>query len=275
MIKLRRKKNSSHQEAAATDEDKTQPQFKFKVPNVLESLLLILQKETGLILGSASITFAGFYAIAAAMPSQFGKRYGLSETEIGLMYLPLAVGSIGAATIAGPLLSRNYRRHCAKMGRPFDRSRQMDLSDYPIEKARLEVGIVLMTLAGASLIAWGWAMQAHAHLAVPIIVSGCLGIGMVGFNNAVNALLVDIHPGKAGTAAAANNFTRCLLGAGVSAAIIPMIDGIGIGWTFTIMGGLNFLSLPIVWLIMTKGLKWRAELRAKQELKVNRPTATS
>ena len=263
MVKLRKqRRKNAHQPAAG--HDAPQPEFKFKVPNVLESLLMLLQKETGLLLGTSSITFGGFYAIAAAMPSQFTKRYGLSEIEVGLMYLPLAVGSIIAAGIVGPLLGRNYRRYCAKLGRPCDRSRQMDLSDFPIEKARLEVGIVLMVFAGVCLIAWGWAMQAHSHLAVPIIVSGCLGIGMIGFNNATNVLLVDIHPGKPGTATAANNFTRCLLGAGVSAAILPMIDGIGIGWTFTIMGGLNIITVPVIWLIMVKGMKWRAELREKE-----------
>lgn len=260
---IRRSRKKKKQSPTSTTAP--QPQFKFKVPNVLESLLMLLQKETGVLLGTASITFAGFYSIAAAIPSQFSKIYGLNEIEVGLMYLPMALGSIVAAAVVGPLLSRNYRRHCAIKGFEFDRKRQMDLAEFPIEKARLEVGIFLIALAGASLVAWGWALEAHAHLSVPIIISCMLCIGMIGFNNAINALLVDIHPGKPGTATAANNFTRCLLGAAMSALIVPMINGIGNGWTFTIMGGLNIVCLPFVWLVMHKGMKWRAELHRKKE----------
>lgn len=259
------RKTSTKAESPPSSRQASQPKFEFKVPNVLESLLLILQKETGLLLGTASITFAGFYSIATAIPSQFSGRYGLSELQVGLMYLPLAIGSIVAATVVGPLLSWNYRRHCAKLGLQLDRTRQMDLADFPIERARLEVGIVLISLAGVSLVSWGWAVDAHAHLAVPIIISGILCIGMIGFNNAISVVLVDIHPGKAGTATAANNFTRCLLGAAISALIVPMINGIGIGWTFTAMGSLNIMCLPLVWLVMGKGVRWRAELARKRE----------
>lgn len=259
---IRHARNKAKQ--SSTSSLASQPKFKFKVPNVLESILMLLQKETGVLLGTASITFAGFYSLAAAMPSQFGGRYGLNEIEVGLLYLPLAFGSIVAATVVGPLLGWNYRRHCAKLGLPFDRTRQLDLSEFPIERARLEVGIVLIGLAGIALVAWGWAVDAHAHLAVPVIISSILCVGMIGFNNAISVLLVDIHPGKAGTATAANNLTRCLLGAAVTALVVPMINGIGIGWTFVILGGLNILCLPLVWLVMTKGMKWRTELRQKQ-----------
>lgn len=229
---------------------------------------MLFQKETGLLLATASITFAGFYAIATAMPSQFTDRYGLTEIQVGLTYLPLAGGSIIAACIAAPMMTWNYRRHCAKLCLPYDRTRQMDLSDFPIEKVRLEVGIPLVGIGALSLIAWGWAMQAHTPLAVPLLFSMFLGVGMVGFNNTTNVLLVDIHPGKPGTAIAANNFTRCLLGAATSAAIVPMIDGITIGWSFTLLGALYALCMPVLWWIMIKGINWRTELKKKRVRKM-------
>lgn len=264
MVKLRRKETKT-----PISSPKSQPTFKFKMPNVLDSLFMILQKETGVLLGTSSITFAGFYAIATAMPSQFSSRYGLNETEVGLMYLPLAAGSIITAAVVGPLMGWNFRRYCAKLGLPFDPSRQMDLSAFPIERVRLEIGVYMISLAGACIIAWGWSMDAHAHLAVPIVVSVVMCFGMMGYNNTIHVLLVDIHPGKPGTATAANNFLRCLLGAGVSAAIVPMIDGIGIGWTFTILGGINVLCIPFIWLIMGRGIRWRAELEAKARRQTN------
>lgn len=241
--------------------------FKFKPPNVLGSLLMLLEKETGLLLSTSSLIFAGFYCIASAMPTLFKDSYGYDEITVGLMYLPLAFGSILAALIVGPGINWNYKRHCQKLGIPLDRSRQQDLSGFPIERVRLEIGLPLLGVSGLSLIGWGWAMNYVVHVSVPCILSCLMGMGMIGFNNTSNTLLVDIHPGKAGTATAANNFTRCLVGAGASAAIVPLINAIGVGWTFTMLGLIyGACALPLM-LIMVKGIAWRAEKKAKEERK--------
>ncbi|KAF5537072.1 dityrosine transporter [Fusarium mexicanum] len=245
----------------------TVKKFKFKFPNVLNSILMLFEKETGFLLGFSSICFAGFYCIATAMPTLFKEIYGYNELEIGLTFLPMAAGSVIAAFIVGAFTNRNFKRHCEKQGIPYERSKQQDLSGFPIERARLEIGFPLLMLAAATLVCWGWAVHARAHIAVPCVLSGILGVGVVGFNNTVNSLLIDIHPRKAGTASAANNLTRCLVGAGASAAIVPMIDAMGTGWAFTLVGGLYVLGCPILITVMVCGIKWREELRVKEEKK--------
>ncbi|KAG5993958.1 hypothetical protein E4U43_003350 [Claviceps pusilla] len=236
--------------------------FHFKPPNVLGSLFLLLEKMNGLLLWTSSVVFAGFYALSTSMPILLARNYGFDEVQVGLMYLPMAVGSIGAASIAGPAINHNFKRHCLKSGLPFDRRRQQDLSAFPLERARLEIGIPLLALAGASLIGWGWAMHAATHIAVPCVTSFILGIGMVGFNNTNNILLVDYNPGKAGTATAANNLARCLIGAGVSAAIIPMMNAMGVGPAMTLVGGMYFVSIVPLLVLMKSGVRWRAEKKA-------------
>ncbi|KAL7948787.1 major facilitator superfamily domain-containing protein [Trichoderma barbatum] len=241
--------------------------FKFKAPNILGSLLMLLEKETGLLLGTSSLVFAGFYCIATAMPTLFKDSYGYDEITVGLMYLPLAFGSILAALVVGHGINWNYKRHCQKLGISLDRSRQQDLSNFPIERVRLEIGLPLLAISGLSLIGWGWAMKYAVHVSVPCIVSCFMGMGMIGFNNTSNTLLVDIHPGKAGTATAANNFTRCLVGAGASAAIVPLMDAIGVGWSFTMLGLIYAVCTFPLMLIMVKGIPWRAEKKANEERK--------
>lgn len=249
--------------------------FEFKPPNVLGSLLMLLEKETGLLLGTGSLVFAGFYCIASAMPTLFKNSYGYDEITVALMYLPLALGSILSALIVGPGINWNYKRHCQKLGIPVDRSRQQDLSNFPIERVRLEIGLPLLGISSLALIGWGWAMNYVVHVSVPCIISCLVGMGMIGFNNTSNTLLIDIHPGKAGTATASNNLTRCLVGAGASAAIVPLMNAIGVGWSFTIIGliyGVCFLPLM---LIMMKGVQWRAEKKAKEERKQKKKEESS
>lgn len=273
-IQLRRKRNARRKNAlskvttTSSSASKAENKFKFRPPNVLGSLFLLFEKETGLLLWTSSLVFAGFYCIATAMPSLFSKRYGYNEIQVGLMYLPLAVGSIGAALIVGPSINKNYKRHCIKAGISYDRTRQQDLSNFPIEQARLEIGLPLLCLGGASLIGWGWAMHAVTHVAVPCVISFFLGIGMIGYNNTTNILLVDVHPGRAGTATAANNLTRCLVGAGASAAIVPMIDAMGVGPAFTLVGGLYFVCIIPLLMILKFGMGWRAEKKVKLEKKM-------
>ncbi|KAM0231879.1 hypothetical protein ACHAPO_008175 [Fusarium lateritium] len=238
IIKQRRKRAESDKAGLSRQVStaSTSKKFKFKPPNVLESVFMLFEKETGLLLGFSSICFAGFYCVAAAMPSLFAEIYGFNEVQNGLMFLPLAAGSIVAAFIVGAFTNRNYKRHCDKLGIPYERNKQQDLSAFPIERARLEIGFPLLMLAAVTVISWGWAVDAKTNVAVPCVINGLMGVGIVGFNNTVNSLLIDIHPGKAGTASAANNLTRCLVGAGASAAIIPMIDAMGVGWAFTLVG---------------------------------------
>ncbi|TWU78484.1 hypothetical protein ED733_008956 [Metarhizium rileyi] len=140
--------------------------FKFKPPNILRSLFLLFEEETSLLLWTSSLVFAGYYYIATVMPSIFSKRYGYSVIQIGLVYLSLAFGSIGAASIVRPAINWNYKCHCAHSGVPYDRSRQKDLSTFPVEKVCLEIGLPLAvprTDELDRLIGWGWAMHAVAH----------------------------------------------------------------------------------------------------------------
>ncbi|KAK1981388.1 major facilitator superfamily transporter [Colletotrichum cereale] len=245
----------------------SKPTLRFNL-NPFGSLLLLFERELGLLLGFSAIVFAGFYAIAASMPTQLQEIYGFDSLRVGLMYLPLAGGSVAAAFIVGPLTNWNYRRHCKRLGIPFDKSRQQDLTDFPIERARLEIGLPMLFLSSILLLIWGWALHLRAPLAVPCVLLFLFGVGMTGFNNTTNALIIDIHPGKAGTATAANNFTRCLLGAAATAAIVPMIDHMGVGWAFTLLGLLYILFSPAMFAIMYWGVKWRKAAKAK-ELKKN------
>ncbi|KAK2071091.1 hypothetical protein P8C59_005542 [Phyllachora maydis] len=252
------------------------PTFRLGRPDLLGSVGLLFQKEVGLLLGYSAITFSGFYAISTAMPSLLATHYGFDATVVGLMYLPLAGGSIVAAVAMGPLINWNWARHARARGlagdaaaaaaaaAAADRARQPDLACFPVERARLEVGVPLLALAAAVLLCWGWALQSGAGVAVPCVLLFLMGVGMIGFNNCANALIIDLAPGRAAAAVAANNLTRCLLGAVASAVVVPMIDRIGAGWAYTVMGLLYLVFVPSVFLLMKNGMRWRAEVREKE-----------
>ncbi|KAI0127207.1 major facilitator superfamily transporter [Xylariales sp. AK1849] len=253
-----------------TSRDSGKPKLRIQRPNPLRSLKILFELEIFLLLAYSSIGSAGFYAVATSMPSQLGSIYGFDDLKIGLMYLPLGGGAMVSAAVVGKLTNWNYRRHCKRLGVPFERTKQQDLTDFPIEKARLEVGMPLLLLSALVLLTWGWALQYRAHLAVPCVLLFLIGMGLTGFSNTSSTLLVDVNPGNTGAATASNNLTRCLVGAAASAVIDPMIRGVGSGWAFVILGALNLAGAPVLLLIMKHGIKWRKEKEERKRVRKER-----
>lgn len=245
----------------------SRPKLTIKFGNPLNSIMLLLEPLLGLLLGYSAIVFAGFYAIATVMPSEFSRMYGFDDIKVGLMYLPMAGGSIVAAFVVGPAINWNYQRHARRLGLSLNKGTQEDLSNFPIERARIEIGLPLLALSTCVCFAWGWALQHNAPVAVPCVLLFLMGIGMIGFNNASMVLVTDMYPSKAGAATAANNLTRCLIGAAFTAAISPMMNGIGAGWSFTIVGFLCLLGAPLLLVIMRNGIKWRRNIAKREERK--------
>jgi multidrug resistance protein len=255
-----RRRNGSDGEALAQIQSIKEQRHRFAMPNPLTSLKILVEPEIFLLLTYSSIVGAGFYAI-----------YGYTDLVVGLIYLPLAAGCVVSSIFVGRLLNWNYRRHCKQQGLPYDSLRQQDLSNFPIERARLEITMPSLILTTVSTAAWGWIVQYKAPIAVPCVVLFIMGIALIGFTNTTTSLLIDLNQGRAAAATAANNITRCLVGAAASAAIQPMISAVGNGWAFIILAALFVGGSPALIVIMTHGLKWRqwkakkAKTKAEEE----------
>jgi len=76
-------------------------------------------------------------------------------------------------------------------------------------------------------------------------------------------LLVDIHPRSPSTAQAANSIVRAFLAAGGTACVQPLIDATGVGWTFTLFGGLGMACMGFAWLECAFGRDWRDQMRER------------
>ncbi|KAI1332310.1 MFS general substrate transporter [Xylariaceae sp. FL0255] len=255
---------SAEDEAAMSAEKE---KLKLKRPNLAKTLLIFFEKEMFLLLIYSGILFSGFFATAVIISTQFGPIYGFSGLKVGLSFVPQAAGSIASAFTTGKLANWNYRRHCRKLGIPYDRSRQQSMAGFPIEKARLEICVPFLTVYVGSLIGWGWALQYRVSVAAPIVLLFISGYCLTAFSNILVTLLVDVNPGAAGAATAANNLTRGLIGAAATAFINPLSTAVGTGIAFTIIGASFVVFAPCLWFIMKNGVRWRAEKAAREQQK--------
>ncbi|KAK9370594.1 major facilitator superfamily domain-containing protein [Lipomyces kononenkoae] len=237
--------------------------YKIRVPNPLSTLVVVTDKETGIILLATGLAIACFYAISTGASSQFSQLYGFSDIQIALIFIPIGVGGLLSALTTGKLVDWNYRRHAKINGFEIVRNRGQDLTDFPIERARLQIALPMFYLGAASVVSYGWVMDHKVSLAGPVILLFLMGYSLTGAFQVLNILMVDIYPGKPATATAANNLFRCELGAAASAAIVPMSNAMGNGWAYTLLALLFVAASPAMWYIMKYGPRWR---KAKKEL---------
>ncbi|OQV08068.1 hypothetical protein CLAIMM_12393 [Cladophialophora immunda] len=246
-------------------------QGKIKLPNPLRSLYIIYDKENALLLFYNAFLFAAFYDVTAAIPSQFTEIFGFDELQIGLCYIPFGIGSMSAALINGQLLDRNFARWCKKLGVPIRKGRDQDLSHFPIEKARLQIALVAVYSTCVFVSIFGWLIHFECPLAPVLVVLYFSSLSMSLASNVTSTLLVDFYPRTPATAIAANNFVRCILGAGATSAVVPMINAWGRGWTFTFLTLFLVTASPMLWLLYFRGMKWRTQRRQREE-KVHKET---
>lgn len=75
----------------------------------------------------------------------------------------------------------------------------------------------------------------------------------------MNLLIVDLHYSTPATAMAANNLVRCLLGAGATAIVHPMINAFGRSWTYTYVAITTLSTSPLLILVYLCGMEWRTK----------------
>ncbi len=133
------------------------------------------------------------------------------------------------------------------------------MTDFPLEKARIQLIFPLIFIGAGACTGYGWALERQTSVAVPLVLSFFIGICVTWPFQVMNLLIVDLYPGAPATATAANNLVRCLLGAASTASIEYIIRGIGRGWAFTLLALLFTIQSPVLYIIQKNGPKWRKE----------------
>lgn len=244
-----------------------QKNYSLRFPNPLATLYIIGEKLGGIILLSNGLIIACFYAVSTGIPSQFQEMYGFDELKIGLVFLPVGAGSLLSAFTTGLMVDWNFRRHAKRCGLTAEKGHQQNLINFPIERARLEVGMPLLYSGVLAMLAYGWVIDFHTNLAGPLIMLGIIGYTLIAGFQVMAILMVDNYRDIPATAMAANNLVRCELGAAATAIVVPMINAIGRGWTYTFASLLWIAFSPVLWLLFKYGRGWRLEKKIKLEKK--------
>ncbi|THY72883.1 citrate synthase, partial [Aureobasidium pullulans] len=241
--------------------------YRLTFPNPLSTLVVLTDLESALILIASGLTLACFYAVSTGASTAFRSVYGFDDMQVALMFIPFGVGGIVSAFTTGKAVDWNYRRHAKINGFPFVKNKQQDMTEFPLEKARLEIALPLFYLGASTVLGYGWVMDKHVSLAGPIILLFVMGYALTAAFQILNIIMLDVYPGRPAVASAANNIVRCELGAATSAAIVPMAKAMGNGWAYTLLAFILLAYSPALLLTMKSGVKWRRAKKQKQEEK--------
>lgn len=233
------------------------------------------------------IFLAIYYAVwqmsTTAMSSFFETRYGLNEIEIGLTFIANGVDSMVETLITGKILDIDYRRvkvnfdsQLSVAGIEAGNSSSDIVSnqeaDFPIEKARLRLVPLFSFLQCLSILLFGWTIQYphRVHIAVPIVSTFITGWTAVSTQSVIMTYLVDIFSDQSAAASASLNLARCLFAAGGTSFVMPMINGNGVGLSFTVCVVVQALALigPFVQWKLAGG--WKREAERKKALNSQR-----
>ena len=253
-------------------DEKVRKREKLRLANPWAAIQIIFWKDTALILWMAASPYAVWYCVQTSIPTIFKDQYGFNEFQVGLAYLTGGVGTVLGGYANGKLMDWNYKATAKEAGLTTDKVCGDDLTHFPIEKARSRGSWLLLAIYICTLAGYGWSVQQHAHMSVPLILQFVLSVLCTCFQQTFNALLVDIFPASPSTAAASSNITRCTLSAAAVAVLQPLVVAMGRGWFFTL---LTFLSggggLVSNWLIRSRGMSWRNLRMSKSKVERANP----
>lgn len=243
------------------------PTRSLKIKSPLASIRVIFYWDTCLTIWLSSSYYALWYCIQASIPSIYKSTpYTFNELEVGLAYLPGAIGVILSMYLAGKAMDRNYKHTASKIGFKVDKVAGDDLTTFPIEQARSHGCGYLLVLSIVIMVGYGWSIACHAPVVVPLILQFFQGFLATWFIQSFSALLVDGFPETPSTAATGGNITRCALSAVAIAVLQPLIDVMGRGWFFTLLGLLSGVGgLAAHTALRRWGMEWRKARSKKKE----------
>jgi len=255
---------SHRQPAPRPDVQQSSPKPPLRFPNPFNALRVALQKDLAMLYLYGTLVYLVFILICATLSTEFSAIYGYSDLVIGLCYLPYGLGCCSAAVFQSYALDWNYRRIAHAIGLTIDYRRGDDMSKFPIEKARIQPMLPVLSMGIAATICYGWVLQAETHVAGPLVLLYVIGLCVTGSFSILNALVIDLYPEAPATAIAANNLVRCLFGAGGTAVIEPMLAALGRGWTYTFWGLILVVFSPMLYFLARIGPRCREERRLKR-----------
>lgn len=208
----------------------------------------------------ASVTFGSLYVLNVSVQHSFASApYDFSTIIIGLLYIPNSLGYIAASLVGGRWMDHIMKREATKAKR-FDEDGR---PKYIPEDRMRENAWLGALIYPAALMWYGWTVDKGTFWLVPAIANFFYGVGSMLIFAMATTMLTEFMPEKSSSGVAVNNFVRNIFSCIGAFVGVPLIDAIGNGWLFTILGIWAFSSSVVIWAMRRFGSRWRVSMMQK------------
>ncbi|TDZ35591.1 Itaconate transport protein [Colletotrichum spinosum] len=241
----------------------------------LRPFRLLKEKDLDINLIWGGFIYAIWNMVTSSTTPIFKEKFNLSELLLGVAFLPNGLGTIVGSVIGGRILTRDYKRIAAEYKEIHNMRHDEDLSpkhiptDFPLEKARLQRLPWIVAIFVASIVGYGFslayptALARPGWIALPLVMQFTIAASANSIFAINQTIISDLTPGQGASATAINNVIRCGLAAIGVAITEQMINSVGPGTAFLLLGMIVIVISPIQVINQYWGPKWRAE-RAKR-----------
>ncbi|KIX95020.1 uncharacterized protein Z520_09330 [Fonsecaea multimorphosa CBS 102226] len=199
-----------------------------------------------------AVVYGYLYLLFTTMTFIFHDEYGISSSNVGLVFLGIGLGQFLGLLMFGAYSDKLLKK-LAKNGEMKPEYRLPLLWPGAIA---VPVGLFL----------YGWSAQYHVHWIVPILGTVLLGLGMVGTFMSMSIYLVDAYTFYAASAMAANTVLRSLGGAFLPLAGRQMYNALGLGWGNSLLAFISLGMSPMIWVFLKYGERIRTHPRFQLKL---------
>lgn len=245
--------------------------------NIFMPFLLLTNLQIVFVLVPVSLYNAGWTMAITQTSTLLSTNYNYNTLQVGLCYIASGMGSLIGSVSAGPVLDRYYKK--CKDIHIIELNKYKQLADiekqgveepfFNIYKARLMMNIFPSILVSLSFILLGWTIEYKVHISVPLIALFLSSFGVCYFMSTTSTLLVDLYPQSSSSASATYNLSRCLMVAVGVAVVDKMCSSLGSGGAFTLIAGICFLSVGLIYWQIWIAPKWDSDAKKKSNLNEN------
>ncbi|KAF2088224.1 MFS general substrate transporter [Saccharata proteae CBS 121410] len=179
-----------------------------------------------------ALIFSTTYSLYTNFQDIYGKEYGFSTEQVGLVYLGPGIGFLIAVWFLVPQIDIMYNR----------------LAERNDGKAKPEFRLPLANIGAflipVSLFWFAWTVQAHAHWLASIASTPFYGLGQVMIINCTQNYYIDSFEKYAASAIAAGAVFRSVIGGVVPLFVPGLFDSVGYGWGVSVFAFVSVALAP-------------------------------
>ncbi|KAK7983347.1 hypothetical protein PG989_010749 [Apiospora arundinis] len=134
---------------------------KFRFPNPLRSVRILFDPGAAMVASMSAVFYTIYYCIQSSMAIILSDLYGFRELIVGICYLSIGCGVVVGGVANGKLMDWNFQGVASSAGFSQGHKKIVDLSGFPIERARLRLMFAYTFLCSGILAGYGWSIRYH------------------------------------------------------------------------------------------------------------------